>query len=374
MLRSFVKLLLKRLDEPTHFIQILLGPRQVGKTTGVKQLQEQKTGHFFLYFSADQIFSSHAEWLKQCWLKARLNPHKKKVLVIDEIQLVEGWSQLVKSLWDEDKTSKKSFHVILLGSSSLELHQGLSESLTGRFELTQVMHWGFQESTELKKGLTFDDYLSFGGYPALLAFNDHSRRKNYLIHSIVEPVISKDILQNVTVKNPALFKQSFEIACSYGGQILSYNKFLGQLQDKGNIDLVKYYLSLFEKAFLIRTIDKFSTSPIQKKGSSPKILPLCTAFMGLMHDADLGRRFEVAVGIELMHQGYDLFYWKDGNAEVDYVIRSGKNILGIEVKSGNKQGLHGLQAFSKKFPRAKTYLVTMDHFPGLVDAVRQLME
>jgi predicted AAA+ superfamily ATPase len=176
----------------------------------------------------------------------------------------------------------------------------------------------------------------------------------------------------VTVKKPALFKQTFELACCYGGQIISLNKLLGQLQEGGNIDLVKYYLSLLEKAFLIKTIPKFSTNNLQKRGSSPKIIPLALALMDLFEVEDKGRIFEVAVGIELLQHFDQVYYWRDKNDEVDYIVKIGKKIIGIEVKSGNKRQLQGLNAFAKKFPTAKTLLVTEENFTSVVEIVHLL--
>jgi uncharacterized protein len=370
--REFVQILSQRLQESPRFMQIILGPRQVGKTTGVLQLAKKLNNYHLFYFSADEIFNINTEWLKQKWLELRIEKNKKKILIIDEIQLIPNWSQAVKALWDEDKKRQEHFHVLLLGSSSLELHQGLSESLAGRFELIHVTHWGWKESVTLKKNLTLNQYLKYGGYPELLNFEQSDRRKAYLKNSIIEPVISKDILQNVTVKKPALFKQTFELACCYGGQIISLNKLLGQLQEGGNIDLVKYYLSLLEKAFLIKTIPKFSTNNLQKRGSSPKIIPLALALMDLFEVEDKGRIFEVAVGIELLQHFDQVYYWRDKNDEVDYIVKIGKKIIGIEVKSGNKRQLQGLNAFAKKFPTAKTLLVTEENFTSVVEIVHLL--
>ncbi|MFY7992562.1 MAG: ATP-binding protein, partial [Bacteriovoracaceae bacterium] len=302
MKRAFVSTIKKRLLTEPKFIQVILGPRQVGKTTGILQLKDEMISHQFIFENADSIFSSKTEWLKTLWAtsKVKLKQNPNTVLVIDEVQSIPDWSKIIKGLWDKDKNEKNLLHVILLGSSSLELHQGLSESLAGRFELTHVPHWNFQESKELKKETTIDDYLNYGGYPELLLIDGDERKLNYLKNSIIEPVINKDILQNATVKKPALFKQSFEIACLHAGEILSLNKFLGQLQEGGNVDLVKHYLKLYEQAYLLKTLEKFSTNKIQKKGSSPKIIPTANALMGIFDDISRGRKFEVMVGNHLI--------------------------------------------------------------------------
>lgn len=373
MKREFVYTLFHRLNEEPQFIQIVLGPRQVGKTTGVLQLNELLKDHTIIYENADSVFSSKTHWLKDRWLEARLKvqDQKKVIFIIDEVQSIPDWSRMIKGLWDQDKRQKNLFHVVLLGSSSLELHQGLSESLAGRYEKIYVPHWSFQESKELIPKLTLDEFLDFGGYPAPLHLDDKERRRSYLRDAILEPVITRDIFQNATVKKPALFRQAFELVCLHAGEVLSLNKFLGQLQEGGNVDLVKHYLSLYQQAFLIKTLEKFSTNKIQKKGSSPKLIPLAPAFMSLFGDANKGRKFELMIGLELLKKYEDVFYWREGNAEVDFVIKHKKKIIGIEVKSGNKRDTRGLEIFGSTF-KAKTLLITLENFERLHDLIEAL--
>jgi predicted AAA+ superfamily ATPase len=370
MKRAFVNTLFRRLSEQPQFIQIVLGPRQVGKTTGVLQLSELLKDHTIIYENADSVFSSRPQWLKDRWLEARLKfqEHKKIVLIIDEVQSISDWSALIKGLWDQDKRQKSLFHVILLGSISLELHQGLSESLAGRYEKVYVPHWSYQESKELFPKLDLEDYLEYGGYPAPLGLEDKERRRAYLRDAILEPVITKDIFQNATVKKPALFRQTFELVCLHAGEVLSFNKFLGQLQEGGNVDLVKHYLNLYQQAFLIRTLEKFSTNKIQKKGSSPKLMPLAPAFVSLFGDIERGRKFELMIGLELIKKYEEITYWREGNAEVDFVIKYKKKIIGIEVKAGNKKDTKGLEVFSKKF-KAKTLLITLENFERMHELI-----
>jgi predicted AAA+ superfamily ATPase len=366
MKRHFVSHLKQVLLEETRFIQVILGPRQVGKTTGVLQLKEELSSHHFIYENADSVFSSKPEWLRMKWLEARIlkKNNTKVTLVIDEVQSITNWSLVVKGLWDEDKKNGSLFQVILLGSSSLELHQGLVESLAGRFEVTYVPHWSFKESKELVSDLTLDDYLNYGGYPELILIKDTDRRQNYLQHSIVEPVITKDILQNATVKKPSLFRQTFELACLHAGEILSLNKFLGQLQEGGNVDLVKHYLKLYEQAYLLKTLEKFSTNKIQKKGSSPKLIPRANAFLSMFAELPRGRKFEVMIGIQLIQTYKDVTYWREGDKEVDFVVKLKNKIVAIEVKSGRKRDAKGLTAFQEKF-KCKTLLITEENFESL---------
>lgn len=356
---------LEQLEEnlnKTDLLQVIQGPRQVGKTTSVLQFLKGYPGPS-LYESADKVFSNGQDWLREIWQKAREN---SSLLVIDEIQKIENWSEVVKKLWDEERRRKKPIKCILLGSSSLSIQRGLSESLTGRFQMIRMHHWNFNESHQAYN-LSFEDYLKRGGYPGSYQFNKTLEWADYVKHSIVETVIEKDILQDNTVKSPALFRQAFEILMSYPAQEISYTKLLGQLQNKGNTDLVKHYIKLFEGAFLVRALPKYSSNQIKIRATSPKILPLCPAFYFLTILADYsqeerGRAFEVIVGMQLVRTGHDLYYWREKNHEVDFVLKVGRTVYAIEVKSGRRRSPSGLEAFLKLYPKAKAVIINPDNY------------
>lgn len=364
----FVNTLVERLSEKSPKIQVILGPRQVGKTTGVQQFLK-KTDLPWVYFTGDDLLAPSREVILEQWQLA-MQKGSPSLLVIDEIHKVPRWSEIIKKLWDgQDK--KHHVHLVLLGSSSLSIQSGLSESLTGRFEVIRVPHWNYADS---RKGfsMTLDDYLSFGGYPGAYDYiKDYDRWYQYVHTGIVETVIGKDILFQQTVRNPGLFRQAFDIISQYPAQEISYNKLLGQLQDRGNVDLVKHYLDLYEGAYLIRTLQKFSGHAVVQKSSSPKILPGCpalfTAYGGALAKDDpeiRGRLLEVAVGMELARLPGELFYWRDDRYEVDYVYSFGGKVFAVEVKSGRKQKRSGLEAFQKKFKKTKALIVNAENFPA----------
>ncbi|MBS3934740.1 MAG: ATP-binding protein [Sulfuritalea sp.] len=368
--RPFVARLQARLTEPAPLIQVLVGPRQVGKTTGVRRLLARWRGALH-YANADDLLTADRTWLLAQWqAAARLG--EGALLVIDEIQKAPNWSETIKSLWD---AAPRRLRVVLLGSSSLQLHHGLSESLAGRFELTRIYHWTFAELREAF-GYDLERHLRYGGYPGAVGFEaDYDRWYAYLKDAIVEAVIGKDILQNRKVANPALFRQAFEILCRYPAQEISYTKLLGQLQDKGNTDLVKYYLELYTGAFLIFSLGKYSAKGWLTRTSSPKILPGCPALYtmtagprALDDPEQRGRVFELAVGAELLQLPGELFYWRERNAEVDFVCRYQGRLYAIEVKSGRKKSARGLEAFMEHFPGAQPVVVTPENFPSLSSA------
>lgn len=351
------------LKSKTTLLQVVIGPRQVGKTTTILKYLNENYPNKFLFYSADEVFNTSASWLLEIWSKARL---EKKILVIDEIQKCENWSAVIKKFWDEDKRSKSTFPCILLGSSSLEIQKGLTESLTGRFQIYKAYHWNYEESHS-GYGLTFSDYLKIGGYPGSYSFKDRTDWKKYVKQSIVLTVIEKDILQYNTVKSPALFKQAFEIIMSYPAQEISYTKLLGQLQDKGNTELIKYYLSLYEGAFMVKILEKYSAKKVITKSSTPKILPLapCLYYLEIFDEykpEELGRVFELVVGAQLVRTDEPLYYWREGNDEVDFVLKQGRRLYAIEVKSGRKKSEKGLQKFKLKFPEAKLVLITFENY------------
>jgi predicted AAA+ superfamily ATPase len=362
--RGFVVALMGRLKEKGALIQAVLGPRQVGKTTGVKQCLACLPAKS-LYVSADNLLAPHPQWLLSHWQKALLLP-KGSILVIDEIQKIDRWQEILKDLWDNQNSAE--LRVVVLGSSSFEIQQGLNESLAGRYEILAVRHWNAAESAKL--GVSFDHYLSQGGYPGSYRFMKHAARwQAYMRDAILENVLNKDLFRLRPISKPVLFRQFLEIIRAYPCQEISYNKLLGQLQDRGNVELVKHYLFLLECAFLYRGLEKYSRKEYLKKGSSPKILPLCPALctyegpLKAWGDPDKrGRLFEVLVGSVLHQLPGRLYYWRERNEEVDFVYE-GDRTFAIEVKSGKKRTTGGLTAFMARYPDAVPVLVDAENYP-----------
>jgi predicted AAA+ superfamily ATPase len=225
-------------------------------------------------------------------------------------------------------------------------------------------------------------YLAFGGYPGAVALeHDPDRWYAYMKDAIVEAVIGKDILQTRKVANPALFRQAFQILCAYPAQEISYTKLLGQLQDKGNTDLVKYYIELYGGAFLLHALQKFSSKTWLARSSSPKMLPACPALYSMAAGVDVvqsaeqrGRAFELAVGVELVQQPGQVFYWRERNDEVDFVYQYRDRLYAIEVKSGRKKSAKGLDAFCAQTPQALRVIVTPENFAQFSSAPRAFLQ
>lgn len=371
--RPAAEIIAKRLKEKKCFIQVILGPRQVGKTTAIHQILKDISlpSH---YAAADLPAPPETAWIARQWELARMKStgDRPVVLVLDEIQKVAHWSSEVKRLWEEDKRLGNNIHVALLGSSSLLIQKGLDESMAGRFEIVRFPHWGWREMRDCF-GWPLDKFIYFGGYPASAALiKDENRWRQYIRDSLIETALSKDILLLTRVEKPVLLRQLFVLACEYGGQVLSYQKILGQLQDVGNTVTIAHYQRLLEAAFLIRGLLKWSGSQVRVRGSSPKWLPLNTALLTSLanrtykewrgNPADWGRLVEVAVGAHLVNsavlEGIDVYYWREGNNEVDFVLRRGNAITAIEVKSGLRHGgSRGLSVFKALYPAAKTLVI-----------------
>lgn len=354
--RDFSRILRNRLGVELNFIQVVLGPRQVGKTTGLRQIVSEWNGPA-LMVTADEVAAPGADWLAVQWQRA-CNLGDNALFVIDEVQKIPHWSETVKYLFDQDRGRRK-VKIVLLGSASLSLQQGLSESLAGRFEVIPAHHWNLAEC-DRAFGWDLDAFLMFGGYPAASELvEDVGRWQSFLRNSIIEPVLIKDILGLTTVGKPALFRQTFELSMAYPAQEISFQKLLGQLQESGNITTIKHYLELLEGAFLLKTLQKYSGSAVRKKGSSPKILPLNTALIhAFRNPRDIesnpdwrGRIFEAAVGAALARAGGDLFYWREGKFEVDFVLQLEGKLFAVEVKSGRKRTSRGMEKFLAEHPR-----------------------
>lgn len=372
--RSQLSRLQERLSGPRKFMQVLYGPRQVGKTTLVRQLMADWQG-FAHYAAADGEAVWDAYWLNKQWELARAQGDA--LLVIDEIQKIDNWSERVKQLWDEDTWAKRPVKVVLLGSSRMLLQQGLSESMAGRFETTYMPHWSLSEMEQIYQ-MTPDQYVYFGGYPGTTDLIDEETRwQTYLMNAIVETSVSRDILMLTRVDKPALLKRLFELGCAYSGQEMSYTKMMGQLQDAGNTVTLAHYLNLLDKAGLLSGLQKYAGALVRKRASSPKFFVHNTALLSAVHggifkhvraDASLwGHWVESAVGAHLLNtcqtQGVDVYYWRDGNDEVDFVLQQGKRLVAIEVKSGLEKSGQGLDKFAKQFKPYRYLLVGTGGIP-----------
>jgi predicted AAA+ superfamily ATPase len=365
-----------RLAEPRRFLQVLVGPRQTGKTTLARQLMEGSDipSH---YASADEPTLKDRVWIDQQWEVARAKTRSggrqhTTLLVLDEIQKIPGWSETVKRLWDEDTASKLPLQVIVLGSSALLVQRGLTESLAGRFEVIPVTHWSFAEMSQAF-GWDVEHYIFYGGYPGAAGLiAEHQRWARYIVDALIETTISRDILLMQRVDKPALLRRLFELGCAYSGQVLSYQKMLGQLQDAGNTTTLAHYLNLLQAAGLLAGVPKYAGQQVRQRASSPKLQVLNTALMTApsqrtleeaQSDAEYwGRLVESAVGAALANglQGAqaELFYWSSRNREVDFVLRRGEVVVAIEVKSGRRPThLPGLAAFANAFRVTRKLLV-----------------
>lgn len=377
MKRTVYQVVKKRLEEPRRFIQVLFGPRQVGKTTIVTQLLDELNVPR-IFATADDIAGIDTEWLRSTWNRARLeqqkNPSTEFLLVVDEVQKVQNWSEVVKKEWDSDTLNHRPIKVVLLGSSSLLIQKGLSESLAGRFEQIYITHWSFAEMREAF-GISLDQYIMYGGYPgAADLLTDAQRWRNYIRQSLVEATLSKDILMLTQVNKPVLLRRLFDIGSSFSAQILSLNKIQGELQEKGNLTTLSGYLNLLNSAGLLCGLNKYSGSVIQQRASKPKLQVHNNALMTIQSQKTLdeaktdtaywGRLTESAVGAHLLNfsksEGYELYYWNENSKEVDFVLKYGEKIVALEVKSGTHSFNEGIAVFNRMFSPSASFVVGTD--------------
>jgi predicted AAA+ superfamily ATPase len=379
--RAAAATLAARLLEPRRFVQVIAGPRQVGKTTLVDQVLT-RLDLPAVSVSADEPTLGDPTWLVAQWELARLVAADADaagaVLALDEVQKIPGWSSTVKRLWDEDTRARRRLKVVLLGSAPLLVQHGLTESLAGRFEVLHLTHWTFDEM-RAAFGFSLEDFVYFGGYPgAAPLIGDEPSWRRYLLDALIETTIARDVLLMSRVDKPALLRRLFELGCRHSGQVLSYTKMVGQLQDAGNTTTLAHYLELLAGAGMLVGLQKFAGSAVRQRGSSPKLQVLNTALMTaqagvpaeeVRSDPEFrGRLVESAVGAHLANAAargaFELFYWRDRNREVDFVLRSGRRVVGIEVKSGRAPVAHsGLAAFDEAFRPARVLIVGSGGIP-----------
>ncbi|NBX93829.1 MAG: ATP-binding protein [Proteobacteria bacterium] len=359
--RPLAQKLKKRLQDSRCYIQVLVGPRQVGKTTALKAALQGKG----VYETADSPTPLTAEILNQWWDRALQNP--EKILAVDEIQKIAGWSEVIKRRWDEAPYSLK---VVLTGSSALLLEKALGESLAGRFELIRATHWNFSEAHEAF-GMTLQQFIEFGCYPGSLSLlPEIDRWGDYIRDSIVESVLGRDLLMLHPVSNPALLRQVFSLALGMPAHVLSLQKMVGQLQSKISLPTLQSYLSLLGQAFLVSGISKYSANLFREKKSSPKLIvhdnALLRAFVrpieSTLSGEVMGYYFENAIGARFVEAGWDTFYWKSGDKEVDYVVHGPQGEkYAIEVKSTlcSSKDLNGLKTFCQTHSEYQPCLISL---------------
>jgi predicted AAA+ superfamily ATPase len=374
--RPICQVLLKRLREPRRFIQVLAGPRQTGKTTLVRQVLEdlRRPSH---YASADEPTLRDRVWIQQQWEAARrlVGAAARKpsaVLVLDEIQKAPNWSETVKFLWDQDSARRLPLHVVVLGSAPLLVQGGLSESLAGRFEVIPVTHWSLGEMQQAF-GWDLDQYVYYGGYPGAAALIGQPERwRRYILDSLVETTIAKDILLMRRVDKPVLLRRLFEVGCHYSGQVLSFTKILGQLQEPGNTTTLAHYLGLLRACGLVEGLQKYAGQHARRRASSPKFQVHNNALLSSQAQSDFeqarregdywGRLVESAVGAHLVNSArtcpVSVYYWLDRDREVDFVLAKGRTLVALEVKStGRRARPPGLDAFAAEFDVHRQLLI-----------------
>jgi uncharacterized protein len=398
-----------RLAEEPQRLQILAGPRQVGKTTLVQQvLAARPTASYFsaaaddpsrpeatLYddsttrlSSTPNITSPGADWLRSHWENAErralewyASKHPESmqtlfVLVLDEIQLVAQWATIVKGLWDGTHKRGVRMHVVLLGSAPLLVQQGLNESLTGRYELVRVTHWSYAEMND-GFGFTLDQYIHFGGYPgSARLIQDEQRWRSYVRDSLIEPSIEKDVLAMSRVDKPAMLRRLFELGCDYSGQIVSLDN-VSRTLGQGHTLTLAHHLTLLGQAGLLTGLQKYAAQTIRQRKSPPKFQvqnnALMTARGTYGYDearsdrSYWGRIAESAVGAHLVNTADSdtrIHYWREGDIEVDFVIESRGKLAAIEVKSTPGTNRHaGLEEFYRRHPDAHRWLVGTEELP-----------
>lgn len=364
--RRHLNILKSRMAEPRRRMQIVMGPRQVGKSTLVGQFTEGISVPFD-FFAADGVNRFDSSWIPNKWQQVRMrmdiHSEQEHILIIDEVQKIRGWSEQVKKEWDEDSRSHRNLKVILLGSSRLLLQKGLEESLEGRFETIKMGYWDWQEMHEAF-GFSMDEYVYFGGFPGLAPdIQDEDRWRNLMEDSIISPILTLDILEIEEIRNPALLRQVFELACIESAKELSLTKMQGTM-NSGTVPTIKNYLDILNKSMIVQPLQNYSPSRVKEKQSVPKMQVFNNAFRNRfgtfsfdearVDPAEWGRLVESAVGAHLanraMTDDYELFYWRnERRQECDYVLRKGQALVAIEVKSGSVDKTVGFEKFKERF-------------------------
>jgi hypothetical protein len=362
-------LLAARLAEPAPGrIQLLAGPRQVGKTSLLLELAERH-GRAAVYAAADGPDAMLPGFWERLWgrVERTVGSEGRALLLLDEAQALDDWAARLKSEWDRLRRHKLPVHVVATGSSALRLAAGSRESLAGRFERITLSHWSAASLVDVlsvDRAQAAELLVRAGSYPGAFALRDDaSRWSAYVRESILEPAIGRDILALGAVRKPALLRQVFAVCASSPAQIVSLQKIQGQLRDAGALETIAHYLSLLEDAFLVASVRKHSTRAARARAAPPKLVTLNNALLAVMdpHGAPdratdperFGAWVENACLAHAWNAGQHVSYWREEPLEVDAVLDGSWGSWAIEVKTGSVASaqLRGLAEFTRRYPR-----------------------
>ncbi len=370
--------LARRLAEPAPGrIQLLAGPRQVGKTTLLLELAERH-GKVAIYAAADGPEAALPGFWERLWSRAEgtASTEGRALVLLDEAHVLHDWAGHLKREWDRLRRGKLPVQVVATGSSALRLAHGSRESLAGRFERITLTHWSASSLAEVF-GVPPTEackiLVEMGSYPGAFEFRkDSPRWSAYVRDAILEPAVGRDILALAAVRKPALLRQVFGVAASAPTQILSLQKIQGQLQDRGALETIAHYLALLEEAFLVATLQKHSTRPARQRSAPPKVVPLNNALLAVMDPRGIPDRtreperwgvwVENACLAHAWNAGQRVNYWREEPLEVDGVLEGGWGAWAIEVKTGriSASDLKGLGEFVRRHPKFRPLIVCDD--------------
>lgn len=377
--------LVQRLSEAAPGrIQILTGPRQVGKTTLLLELVE-RFGEQAVYAAGDDPNAVLPGYWERVWADAESRAQQgTALLLLDEVHRFPQWAAKLKGNWDRIRRKHIPIHVVATGSSALGVTTGSRESLAGRFEKFTLSHWPaaslasvFHRSPqEAVRGL-----VQFGSYPGAVEFEkDPLRWRSYLRDAIIEPAIGRDVLALGAVRRPALLRQIFAVAAGSPAQIVSLQKIQGQLQDSGALETVAHYLALLEDAYLIASLEKYTAQALRRRSSPPKLITLNNGLLTAMHPDGapdqqreperFGHWVENACLAFAVNQGQRVTYWREEPMEVDAVSEGSWGSWAVEVKTGHFTGqeLYGLLEFCRRYPAFRPLVITA---PGNEEAAKR---
>ncbi|TMB21724.1 MAG: ATP-binding protein [Deltaproteobacteria bacterium] len=366
----------RRLSEPAPGrIQLVTGPRQVGKTTVLLELAAE-LGERATYIAADGSEAALPGFWERLWNRAEemaASQGRTNVVLIDEVQHLAGWAARLKAEWDRLRRRHLPVHVVATGSSALRLASGSKESLAGRYERLTLAHWS-ASALARTFNLAPDDaaelVVRMGAYPGAMELrNDMPRWAAYVRDAIVEPAISRDILALAAVRRPALLRQVFAVAAASPAQIVSLQKLQGQLQDRGALETLAHYLHLLEEAYVMAPLEKHASRPARRRAAPPKLVTLSNALLAVVDPRGIpdaareperfGAWVENACLAFAWNSGYRVAYWREEPMEVDGVIDGSRGSWAIEVKTGpfGVAEVRGLLEFTRRFPRYQPLLL-----------------
>lgn len=341
----YLKKLLQYKNQP--LIKVLTGMRRVGKSTLLKLLAEELVGtgvarENIVYLNLELATMDDIADYRALYrlLKGKLPVGERGYLLLDEVQLIDGWERAVNALLAEDVAD-----IYLTGSNARMLSSELATLLSGRYVTIEVYPLSFREYLDFRAGATdsrerlFRDYLRFGAMPLVPRLAQDNAVVESVLSGIYDTVLMKDIVARNAVRDPALLESIVRYLAANIGSPITTSKISGYLTSKGrktNSTTVDNYLKMLESAYIFYRAQRYDIRGKMYLKTQEKYYIVDNGIRNMLlgfRGGDYGHVLENIVYLELRRRGYTVHVGKLGSLEIDFVATKSDRKIYYQVSA-----------------------------------------